>query len=43
LQVFFNGHNWLTQQLTKAGISFTRADNAFLSLGDPHRAQQIAD
>jgi hypothetical protein len=43
LQVYFNGHAWLAQQLRAAGIDFAMADNAFLSLADPLRAQQLAD
>ena len=43
LQVYFNGHNWLAQRLEKAGIAFEMADNAFLSIADPKRAQTIAD
>ena len=33
----------LAQRLTKAGIAFERADNAFLSIGDPKQAQALAD
>jgi hypothetical protein len=43
LQVYFNGHGWLAQQLTQAGIGFETADNAFLHLGDPAEAQRLAD
>jgi hypothetical protein len=43
LQVYFNGHGWLARQLTAAGIAFTTADNAFLSIADPAAAQGIAD
>jgi len=43
LQVYFNGHHRLARQLTQAGIAFTMADNAFLTLGDPQRAQTLAD
>jgi hypothetical protein len=43
LQVYFNGHHWLAQRLTKAGIAFAMADNAFLWIADPNRAQAIAD
>ncbi len=43
LQVYLNGHHWLAQRLTKAGIAFERADNAFLSIGDPKQAQALAD
>jgi hypothetical protein len=43
LQIYFNGHHWLAQRLKKAGISFEMADNAFLFLADPKRAQTFAD
>ena len=43
LQVYFNGHSWLARQLLKADIPFEMADNAFLSIADPERAQQLAD
>lgn len=41
LQFYCNGHSWLAQQLTKRGISFTQADNTFLTLADPKRAQRL--
>jgi hypothetical protein len=41
LQVYFNGHQWLAQQLTKRGIGFTQLDNAFLAIDDPKRAQKL--
>jgi len=43
LQVYFNGHSWLAQQLHKEGIAFAMADNAFLRIAEPTRAQEIAD
>jgi hypothetical protein len=43
LQVYFNGHSWLARQLSAAGIAFTMADNAFLSIADPAEAQRLAD
>ena len=43
LQVYFNGHNWLAQRLVKAGIPFEMADNAFLFIADPKRAQRFAE
>ena len=43
LQVYFNGHHWLAQRLKNTGIPFTMADNAFLSIADPQRAQTMAD
>jgi hypothetical protein len=41
LQFYCNGHNWLAHQLTKRGIDFTLADNVFLALSDPKRAQRL--
>jgi hypothetical protein len=43
LQIYVNGHSWLARQLVQAGIPFTMADNAFLCIADPERAQQLAD
>ena len=43
LQVYFYGHNWLARRLEKAGIAFEMADNAFLSIENPQRAQALAD
>lgn len=43
LQVYFNGHNVLANQLKKAGIKFTMLDNAFDYIEDFAKAQQLAD
>ncbi len=43
LQFYCNGHGWLARKLTAAGIEFTVADNAFLSLSDLDHAQRLAD
>jgi hypothetical protein len=43
LQFYFNGHNWLASELRRAGISFQRADNAFVEIADWPAAQAIAD
>ena len=43
LQVYFNGHSRLAQQLKKAAIPFAMADNAFLSIADPQKAQTLAE
>lgn len=43
LQVYFNGHSWLAQQLEAAGISYRLVDNALSQCGDWARAQQLAD
>ena len=43
LQVYFNGHSWLARQLLQADIPFQMLDNAFLSIADPEKGQQLAD
>ncbi len=43
LQVYFNGHYWLARRLTKAGIAYEMADNAFLAIDDFEKAQKLAD
>jgi len=43
LQVYFNGHYWLARRLTKAGIAYQMADNAFLAIDDFEKAQKLAD
>ena len=42
LQVYFNGHHWLAHKLARAGIGYEMADNAFLRLEEPARAQELA-
>jgi hypothetical protein len=42
LQVYFNGHHWLARELDRAGIGYQMADNAFLHIDDPERAQALA-
>lgn len=43
IQVYVNGHERLARQMERAGLSFVKHDNAFLSLEDPQRAQKMAD
>jgi len=43
LQVYINGHNLLASELKNAGIKYTMIDNAFDSLGDSHKAQELSD
>jgi len=43
LQFYFNGHNALARQLSKAGIAYTLRDNAFLDVAQWDRAQALAD
>jgi hypothetical protein len=43
LQLYCNGHSWLSRQLAAEGIAFTAADNAFVRIDDWARAQALAD
>jgi DNA-binding MarR family transcriptional regulator len=43
LQVYINGHNLLASELKQAGINFTMIDNAFDSLEDADKAQELSD
>jgi len=43
LQVCMNGHSWLANELTDAGIEFTKVDNAFTRIEDTAAAQAISD
>lgn len=42
LQFYFNGHNALAVQLHKENIAFEQMDNAFLSMADFARANELA-
>ena len=42
LQFYFNGHNWLANQLQQHGIDFELQDNAFLHLADFDLANRLA-
>lgn len=43
LQVYTNGHNLLASELRQAGIPFTMIDNAFDSIEDAPKAQELSD
>jgi len=43
LQICFNGHNWLAGQMSKLGIDYRMADNAFSHIADWQRAQRISN
>jgi hypothetical protein len=43
IQVCINGHDWLAAQMRRRGLDFLQEDNAFVALGDPARAQKLAD
>jgi hypothetical protein len=40
---YFNGHSFVAQELTRAGVRFRKADNAFLGVGDVAALQSAAD
>ncbi len=42
LQFYFNGHNWLANQLKQHGIAFEQYDNAFLEIADFGTVNQLA-
>lgn len=43
LQFYCNGHNWLANQLSCHGIGFTQMDNAFLTVTDWSKAQELSN
>ena len=43
LQFYFNGHNWLANQLKQRGIAYKMLDNAFVHIDDYAAANQLAD
>lgn len=43
LQVYINGHNLLASELRNAGINYTMIDNAFDSIEDVEKAQELSD
>jgi hypothetical protein len=43
MHVCINGREWLARQMDAAGIGYTRRENCFVDLADPHRAQQLMD
>jgi hypothetical protein len=43
LQVYVNGHNLLAKELDKLGIGYTMIDNAFDSIENPEKAQELSD
>jgi hypothetical protein len=43
LQFYMNGHNWLATKLTKRRISYVLRENAFLSIDDFSKAQELSD
>ena len=43
LQFYFNAHSWLAAQLQKQGIEYEMVDNAFVTVADFARANQLAE
>jgi len=43
LQIFFNGHSWLSSELTKKNIGYQMMDNAFIDIDDWTKAQKLSD
>src|SRR5262249_24867331 len=40
---YFNGHSFVAQELSRAGVRFRKADNAFLGVADVDALQAAAD
>src|SRR5207244_1846011 len=40
---YLNGHSFVAQELTRAGVRFRKADNAFLGVADVAALQAAAD
>jgi hypothetical protein len=40
---YLNGHSFIAQELTRAGVTFRKHDNAFLAVADPTALQAAAD
>ena len=43
IQICLNGREWLARQMTRRRLGYVQADNAFVQLDDPVRAQALAD
>jgi predicted transcriptional regulator len=43
LQIYFNGHHLLAGKLKEQGIAYTMIDNAFDSMANPEKAQELSD
>jgi hypothetical protein len=43
LQFYFNGHNWLANQLKERGITYEMLDNAFVYIADYAAANKMAN
>jgi len=43
LQIFFNGHAWLSNELTKKKVTHQMMDNAFIAIDNWDKAQMMSD
>lgn len=43
IKLCLNGHEWVKQQLRRAGVAFESLDNGFRSCADPARVQTLCD
>jgi len=43
IQVYINGREYISKQLDKLGLSYTRYDNSFTEISDIQKAQEISD
>ena len=43
LQIYFNGHNWLSSELRRKKIQHTLLDNSFVAIYNFNKAQKISD
>ena len=43
LQIFFNGHTWLSNELTRKNIGHQMIDNAFITIDDWGKARRMSD
>jgi hypothetical protein len=43
IKLCLNGHEWVKQQLRRAGVAFDSLDNGFLACADPIRLQTMCD
>jgi hypothetical protein len=43
VEIYVNGHSWLTEQMARARMGFVQMDNALCDIDDPQGAQAMAD
>lgn len=42
-EFYFNGHNFIQNQLDRKGVSYRKKENAFVDVSDPRQLQQAAE